>query len=200
MAKWRDVSKKLQQIEQWASEENTDREIYEKLGIGKDTYYRYLKSKPDFCEAIKKGREKSLGIKIRSVEDAQYKLACGHTVEETRTEITILPAKDEHGKPLEVRKVIKTEKYVPPNPLAQNLFLTHRDPENYKNISKVEVSGKDGGEIVVNYREQLIERLTAITERRKTEELRSIAIGEGSDGSDVRLEDMGETEPTTDEG
>ncbi len=45
-----------QLAEEYARDGYSDKEIFQQLGIVKDTYYKYLKKYPDFSDAIKRGR------------------------------------------------------------------------------------------------------------------------------------------------
>ena len=42
--------------EEYARDGYSDKEIFQQLAIGKNTYYKYLKKYPDFSDAIKRGR------------------------------------------------------------------------------------------------------------------------------------------------
>lgn len=159
--KYKEIKLKLHEIEAMAEQELTDKQIYNKLGVGHTAWYNWIKKHKELAEAVKRGRKKMQGLKIREVEDAQFKLATGHYVKETTTEIKI--GKD--GK--EIKKISETEKYIAPNPLAQKMFLVNRDPERWQDKSKTEITGKIEGETVVDFKEKLIERIAGIVERRR---------------------------------
>ena len=57
MSKWNDVKDKLVLVEGWARDGLTDEQIYNNLGISKDTFYKYKKKYPDFSDSLKKGKE-----------------------------------------------------------------------------------------------------------------------------------------------
>ena len=51
------VEPKLELIEGWARDGLTDEQIYNNLGISKDTFYKYIKQYTDFSDALKKGKD-----------------------------------------------------------------------------------------------------------------------------------------------
>ena len=56
-SKWNDIKDKLILIEGWARDGLTDEQIADKLGISKDTFYKYKKKYPDFSDSLKRGKE-----------------------------------------------------------------------------------------------------------------------------------------------
>ena len=65
----------------WARHGLSDTQIVANMGIGRTTFYNWLKEYPDFASAIKKARIQP-NIEI---ENAMFDLACGKTyVEEIR--------------------------------------------------------------------------------------------------------------------
>lgn len=51
------VKPKLDLIEGWARDGLTDEQIYNNLGVSKDTFYKYKKQYSDFSDALKNGKE-----------------------------------------------------------------------------------------------------------------------------------------------
>lgn len=98
----------------------TDAEIIKGLGIGKDTFYRYLKKHKDFSDAIKKARE----VPIEAVEASLYQKAVGYDV----TEVTEYKDKEDNT----VKEVTKT-KHVPGDVGAMIFYLTNKAPQKWVN-------------------------------------------------------------------
>lgn len=74
------TSEGLLKLEGWARDGLVDEQIANKIGINRDTLYRWKKEHPDISDALKKGKE----VVDRQVENALLKRAIGYTY----TEIT----------------------------------------------------------------------------------------------------------------
>lgn len=112
------VSKQLKQITKWKIDGLSNKQIAVNLGIAEGTFYDYILKHPEFSEAVEKGKIKQ----ILELENAAYKSATGHKVQEKKIE---------QGADGQTRVTI-TEKYIPPNP-AQNIFmLKNLMPSKYK--------------------------------------------------------------------
>lgn len=104
-------------------------EICKSVDISKDTYYRWLKEKPDFSDAIKKAREDyEAGILVKC-EKSLEKLISGFTYEEIKT-VKV-------GE--KVREETVTTKLVLPNLGAIIHYQTNRNPEKWKNRQSISV-------------------------------------------------------------
>ena len=113
----------------------TDQHICEILGISDDSYYRYIKKYPEFKEAIQQGRHGILG----DVAEKLYKTALGYEY----TERTVITSDD--GRITE--KV--EQKYSKPSIVAQKYIMSSRLGGEWRESSKVEMTGKDGGAIEI---------------------------------------------------
>ena len=118
------VEPKLILIEGWARDGLTDEQIYNNLGISKDSFYKYKKQYSDFSDSLKRGKE----IVDYEVENALLKRALGYEYDE----ITY-----ENGE--EVKRVTKQ---VAPDTTAQIFWLKNRKPDKWRDKKDVEHSGE----------------------------------------------------------
>ncbi len=100
----------------------SDKQIYDKIGISKQTFYDWLKRYPDFSDSIKKGRQP---VKVK-VEDAFYSRCEWREVTETRREVFV----DSNGK--EAKKVINQTRWIPPDTAALIFALKNLDSKKWK--------------------------------------------------------------------
>lgn len=109
-------------------------EICQLVGISKDTYYNWLKTKPDFSDAIKKAEDEFNELIIVEAKKSLVKMIRGYTVQEKRTITADTGKKDEDGKPIvKIKEHSVTDKHYQPVPAAVIFALTNRDPDNWKN-------------------------------------------------------------------
>ncbi|WP_297134059.1 hypothetical protein [Terrisporobacter sp.] len=129
MSPWQSLSisltePKLILIEGWARDGLTDEQIYNNLGISKDSFYKYKKQYSDFSDSLKRGKE----IVDYEVENALLKRALGYEYDE----ITY-----ENGE--EVKRVTKQ---VAPDTTAQIFWLKNRKADKWRDKKDVEHSGE----------------------------------------------------------
>ncbi len=115
------VANKLHLVADWARNGATEEEVYKKLGISHQTFYRYKKLHSELNEALKTREEADA-----QVEAALFKNATGFFYEEVQTierysdrEVTILET-----------KTIK--KYKEPDTTAQAIWLNNRRREVWR--------------------------------------------------------------------
>ena len=128
-------------------------EICRIVEIHKDTYYSWLKDKPDFSDAIKRAKEEFSADILVECERSLVKLIKGYTVDETKTIYvdTKTGKKDEKGNDITKPKIKEQtiiKKHVQPNLGAIIHYQTNNDPERWKNKQSMEVTGKDGKDLV----------------------------------------------------
>jgi predicted DNA-binding protein (UPF0251 family) len=133
--KWDTVKNRLVEVEAWARDGLTDKQIAENLGISRDTLYVYKKEHSDISDALGKGKEVADII----MENAAYKRGTGYTYDEITTEITTTTT----GKEL-ARKVKKVTKHVPGDPSTQQWWLSNRKPDTWRQHQR-EQAGSDEG-------------------------------------------------------
>ncbi|MDR2969288.1 MAG: hypothetical protein LBV32_06745 [Tannerellaceae bacterium] len=120
-------------------------EICEKAGIAKDTYYNWLKTKPDFSDAIKKAQDEFGELMLSEAKKSLVKMIRGYTVQEKHTTTADTGNKDENGKPIvRVKEHRIIEKHYQPVPAAVIFALCNLDPDNWKNRQENKVSGDIG--------------------------------------------------------
>lgn len=120
--------------EDWARQGLRDEDIAKKLGIHKSTFYEYLKTYPDFADALKKGKAP---IDFE-VENALLKRARGFEYEEVHIEYK--PGKGEDDKliPVHIKKV---KKFVAPDTAAIAFWLKNRRSRKWRDRHDFAIDG-----------------------------------------------------------
>jgi transposase-like protein len=124
------VLPKLFLVESWARDGVIDADIARKLGISKDTFYKYKTQYVAFADALKKGKE----VIDFEVENALLKRALGYEYEEVKTYIQ----KDDKGK--ETKRVEKTIKHFPADTTAQIFWLKNRKRKEWTTMESEKLS------------------------------------------------------------
>lgn len=125
------------------SDSYTIAEICQIVGLSKDTYYRWLKEKSDFSDTIKRAEEEFTQDVLVECKKSLRKLITGYTVDEVKT--IYQNSKDDKPK-IKEKTIIK--KHFQPSLGAIIHFQTNNDPENWRNKQNVEVTGKNGKDLV----------------------------------------------------
>lgn len=124
-------------------------EICQRVGIVKDTYYNWLKTKSDFSDAIKKAESEFTQDILVECKRSLRKLITGYTVQEKKTTMVDSKEKDANGKAKpKIKEQTIVEKHVQPSLGAIIHFQTNQDPDNWKNKHSTEVTGKDGKDLI----------------------------------------------------
>lgn len=109
-----EVHKKLAAVEGWKRDGLSDSQVAANLGVSHSSIKRWKREKPEFAEAISKGKE----VSDYELENALHKRAIGfHYEEDTVTN---------QG------EVVKVRKYEPPNTAALIFALKNRVPHKYR--------------------------------------------------------------------
>lgn len=106
---------RFNEIKQWVSEGLTDREIIERLGISRSTWYKHKADFTDFSDTIIKCRRP----KIEELENSMFDLAKGYTLTLQKAMKVRDPGGGEH-----VEEYEETV-HVPPNFNALRFLLTN---------------------------------------------------------------------------
>lgn len=129
------IAPRLKEIKQWYESGATDQEVYNKLNVSHDYYYKAIKEHPTLAELVKIGKE----ITDLKVINALLKSALGFEYEEVRTVV-----EEKNGK--KHTRVEKIKKYQPPNPTAMIFWLKNRSPEQWNDRRELILDTKDNEE------------------------------------------------------
>ncbi|WP_323744116.1 helix-turn-helix domain-containing protein [Staphylococcus chromogenes] len=109
-----EVHKKLAAVEGWKRDGLSDAQIAKNLGVSRSSIKKWKETRPEFYEAISKGKE----VSDYELENALHKRAVGfHYTEESVTH---------QG------EVVQVTKYEPPNTPALIFALKNRVPHKYR--------------------------------------------------------------------
>jgi hypothetical protein len=111
----------------------TDREVAEFFDVNEATIYRWKHEHPEFCEALKVGKETA----DARVEQSLYRRALGYSHDAVKIAVNA------QG---EVTQVPFVEHY-PPDTTAAIFWLKNRKPDEWRDKVQNEHSGPDGGKI-----------------------------------------------------
>ena len=125
----------LLKIEGWAKDGLNDEQIAHNIGIGVRTFYEWLSKYKQLKQVLKQSKE----VVDREVENALLKSAIGYYLDEERI--------DSEGNVYTVRR------FVPPNTTAQIFWLKNRDPDNWRDKKQTELTGANGGNLVIGWSE-----------------------------------------------
>ena len=114
----------------------TDFELADFFGVDTRTIYRWKNTHDDFCQAVTCGKDKA----DERVARALYNRAVGYSFESEKVfqfqgEIIRAP----------------TVEHVPPDPGAAKLWLTNRNPDEWRDKVTQEHTGKDGGPLEMRW-------------------------------------------------
>ncbi len=124
-------------------------EICSQTGINIDTYYDWLKNKPEFSEAIKKAKGEYDEFIAAEAKKSLLKKIQGYTVQEKKVVMVESKDKDESGKSKpKIKEQTIIDKYYQPDTAAIIFTLTNKVPEEYQNKYNTELTGKDGKDLI----------------------------------------------------
>ena len=143
-----------------AREGLTEKEMAQKLGIGKTTLTRWKQEHPEFRASLNGSREEA----DLKVVDSLYRRAIGYESEETEMVVT---AKDGEKK---LAKVKRVKKHVAPDVTACIFWLKNRRPAEWRDKVQQEISGPEGKPVQVqvdlsHLSEEELRVLESITKR-----------------------------------
>jgi hypothetical protein len=116
----------------------TDRKLADLFNVTRRTIDNWKREHPEFFRSIKAGKDK---FDSSRVETAFLKSCLGIRFTETTKEPLVLGDSQEPGKLVVTKKV---QKFIAPNPKACMDWLCNRQPDRWKKLKHVELSGKDG--------------------------------------------------------
>lgn len=131
-------------VEMLESDSYTVVEICSAVDIHVDTYYDWLKTKPDFSEAVTRARDRFDDIIVKEAKNSLRKKVNGYEAEERKTVYT--ESKKDPSKP-KIKEQTVIKKHFQPDTDAIKFVLTNKAGEEYKNRVNSELTGKDGKEL-----------------------------------------------------
>ncbi|MFQ3903744.1 helix-turn-helix domain-containing protein [Staphylococcus sp. 50Mo3-1] len=120
-----EIKDKLELVEGWKRDGLTDEQIAHNLGVSKHSLIKWKKEKPDFSDAIKKGKE----VSDYQLENALHKRATGYYYKEE----TVTNKGD----------VVQIEKYEHANPTSLIFALKNRLPAKYRDKVEQEITQRN---------------------------------------------------------
>ena len=135
----------VQEICGYLREGDTQEAAYEKAGIGKETFYGWMREKTDFSDAIKAAKKEFLRNQYKDAVQSLYKRATGYDVEEHETTYG-----DKDGKPYIKQKKVRT-KHIPADPQALKFLLTNLYPDDWQDRQKNELTGSLSNRVQIEY-------------------------------------------------
>lgn len=114
----------LIEIEGWARDGLTDKQISHNIGCAESTFNEWKKKFPELMESLKKGKE----VVDRQVENALLKSALGYEYYEEAVTNT--------------GEVVKVLKHSKPNTTAQIFWLKNRKTKEWRDRQDIEMSGE----------------------------------------------------------
>lgn len=113
----------------------TDKEIAEAMHVTRKTICAWKKEHPTFEKSLNEGKE----IADSKIERSLYKSASGYYVDEEERIIEVNKDGTTKLGDLKTRK-----KYIPPNVTAQIFWLKNRKKDQWRDVTKTEVTGEEG--------------------------------------------------------
>lgn len=119
----------------------TDMEIADFFEVEVRTLYRWKAEHPEFCQALKAGKE----VADERVERSLYARANGY--EHDEVDIRVVD-----------KEIVQTpiRKYYPPDTTAAIFWLKNRRPEQWRETKAVELTGANGGPVETVGRVELV--------------------------------------------
>lgn len=127
----------VEQAEKLCALGATDEEVADFFDVSSRTIYRWKNIYPEFCQALKAGKDAADERVVRSL----YQQATGYYY----TEKEAIKVKD--GQHVERVEVVEVEKYAPGQPTPAIFWLKNRRKDEWRDKQDHEHSGKDGSAI-----------------------------------------------------
>ncbi len=120
-------------IQAWAAEGATIKNIAERIGVSRSTFYKWRKDDPSLEEALSKGSAQA----NKEVEKSLFLRAVGYDYEEIKYKNVYDPIAREHRQVEESR----VKKHMPGDTTAMMFWLRNRVPEKYRYNTPRELNG-----------------------------------------------------------
>lgn len=142
-------------------------EICRMVSINQDTYYTWLREKPEFSEYIKKAQEARTEFLVAEAKKSLLKKIQGYTVQEKHITTVGSGKYDANGKEIPKIKEQKiVDKHYQPDTAAIIFTLVNGEPENWKNRQHAEVTGKDGKDLFGKFTDEELDTKIADLQKR----------------------------------
>lgn len=129
------------------SDDYTISEICKQVDIHIDTWFDWKNNKTEFSEAIKKAEDKRLELFKQAARSGLLTLLKGKEYEEVSTEyVEGKPDKDGNTKP-KIKSQKKVKKFILPNPTSVIFALKNLDSDNFPELMRGEITGKNGTQL-----------------------------------------------------
>lgn len=125
------------------SDSYTIAEVCRLVGIAERTFYEWQSKNAEFADAIKTAKDDFSKTILCECEKSLIKLIKGYDYEERKT----VMVDDNKGKP-KIKEQTVTKKHIAPSLGAIIHYQTNKDPGTWKNKQSMEVTGKDGKDLV----------------------------------------------------
>ena len=125
----------------------TDKKLGQLFSVAESTINDWKHKHPDFSEAVKRGKEY---FDSTRVEKSFLKRCLGYRYNETTKEPMMIETVNENGDIVSITKMAVTKqvrKEIVPDARACMDWLCNRQPERWKKLKHVELSGKDAGPV-----------------------------------------------------
>ena len=116
--------------EEYAKELMTDAQIMRRLGISKETFYKWIKTHIDFSDAIKRGKEAANAELLKAMRES----AKGYYIEEEETTAIL----DRDKNPTGFKKTTR-KRYIAPSTTMQIFMAKNRMPDEFRDVNRHEV-------------------------------------------------------------
>jgi hypothetical protein len=111
----------------------TSEQVADALGVTRETIDKWRKSRPEFSDALKKGKNYADAI----ISDALFQRATGYSYKAVKLFVR-------------AGKVIEHEytEYYPPDTTAIIFWLKNRRPDLWRDVQRTELTGRDGEALI----------------------------------------------------
>jgi hypothetical protein len=142
-------------------------EICSLSGINVDTYYDWVKNKPEFSDLVEKAKEEYDQMLVAEAKKSLVKKIKGYSVKETKIVTVPSEKKDSSGDPLpKIKEQTVIDKHFQPDTGAIVFALTNKAPDEYKNRLNGELTGKGGKDLFAKLTDEELEQRIAELEKK----------------------------------
>jgi hypothetical protein len=142
-------------------------EICSLSGINVDTYYDWVKNKPEFSDLVEKAKAEYDKMLVAEAKKSLVKKIKGYTVQERKIVTVDSGRKDESGNPIpKIKEQTIIDKHYQPDTGAIVFALTNKASDEYKNRLNGEITGKDGKDLFAKLTDEELEaRITELEKK-----------------------------------